>query len=259
MSAAAESLLIVNADDLGRTRGINDGIFEAHRRGIVTSATLMVAYEAAAEAAARLGENPGLGVGLHVAMTGGPPVLPPERLPSLVDAEGMLPRRRQDLGSPDPDEVLAEVRAQLDRFRRLTGRLPTHLDGHHHCHRVPAVGEAVATVAAELGLPVRDAGEGLREVLERASVATTDRFDDFFYAEGATLEGLLAFLAGLAPGSTELMCHPGAADPELEALGSTYTRERERELEILTHPEVVRAANRPGVRLAHWGALGAPS
>ena len=256
---AGESLLIVNADDLGRTSGINRGIFEAHRRGIVTSATLMVAYEAAVEAAVMMGQHPELGVGLHVAMTGGPPVLPPERLPGLLDADGMLPRNPDALVAPDPAEVMAEVRAQLVRFRVLTGRLPTHLDGHHHCHRVPAVGEAVATVAAELGLPVRDAGEGVRERLERASIATTDRFESFFYAEGATLEGLLEFLAGLGPGSTELMCHPGAADPELAAAGSTYTRDRERELEILTHPEVVRAARRPGIRLGHWGALGARS
>ena len=257
--SAAESLLIVNADDLGRTSGINEGIFEAHRRGIVTSATLMVAYEAAEEAAARMAEHPDLGIGLHVAMTGGPPVLPAERLPGLLDAEGMLPRHRDALVSPDPAEVMAEVRAQLDRFRELAGRLPTHLDGHHHCHRVPAVGDAVATVAAELGLPVRDAGQGVRSRLEEAAVPTTDRFESFFYAEGATLEGLLEFLAGLGPGSTELMCHPGAADPELAAAGSTYTRDRERELEILTHPEVVRAARRPGIRLAHWGALGAES
>ncbi len=54
-----------------------------------------------------------------------------------------------------------------------------------------------------------------------------------------------------------MMCHPGAADPELAALGSTYTEDRERELEILTHREVVRAARRPGVRLIHWGELGA--
>ena len=67
---------------------------------------------------------------------------------------------------------------------------------------------------------------------------------------------MLEFLAGLGPGATELMCHPGAADPELAAAGSTYTRDRERELEILTHPEVLRAVRRPGVRLIHWGELG---
>ena len=176
----------------------------------------------------------------------------------LLDAGGALPRHRDDLRAPDPAEVTAEVRAQFDRFRQLTGRLPTHLDGHHHCHRVPAVGKAVVAVATELGLPVRDAGQGVRERLEAASVVTTDRFDNSFYAEGASLKWLLDFLAGLGSGSTELMCHPGVVDDELAA-GSTYTHDREREIEILTHPEVVRAARRPGVGLAHWGALGATS
>jgi predicted glycoside hydrolase/deacetylase ChbG (UPF0249 family) len=251
-----ETLLIVNADDIGRTSGINAGVFDAHRRGIVTSATLMVAYPAAVEAAADLAAHPDLGIGLHVAMTGGPPVLPPERLPSLVDASGRLPRGPEGLAPADPAEVMAEVRAQFDRFRRLTGRLPTHLDGHHHCHRVPAVLEAVVTVAAEHGLPVRDAGPTIRARLEREGVPTTDRFVNRFYGDEVRLEALLEILGALEPGTTEVMCHPGLADEELVA-SSTYTVEREREIELLTHPEVVRAAGRPGIRLGHWGDLGA--
>lgn len=256
MTTPAETLMIVNADDLGRTPGINAGVFEAHRRGIVTSATLMVAYPAAAEAAAEMAAHPDLGVGLHVALTGGPPVLPPERLPSLVDAAGRLPRRPEGLGGADAAEVLAEVRAQLDRFRRLTGRLPTHLDGHHHCHRVPAVLEAVVAVAAEHGLPVRDAGEGMRPRLEAAGLATTERFVDRFYGEEVRLAALLEILDGIGPGTTEVMCHPGRVDPELAA-ASTYTTEREREIELLTHPEVLAAVERRGIRLTHFGALGA--
>ncbi|MFQ5348874.1 MAG: carbohydrate deacetylase [Thermoanaerobaculia bacterium] len=253
--ATAETLLIVNADDLGRTTGVNAGIFEAHRRGIVTSATLMVAYPAAAQAAAELAAHPALGVGLHVALSGGRPVLPVGWVPSLVDSDGRLPPGRDGLGSANPGEVLAEVRAQVDRFQRLTGRLPTHLDGHHHCHRVPAVLEAVVEVANEHDLPVRDAGEGIRRRLERAGIATTDRFVNRFYGDQARLETLLEILAGVGPGTTEVMCHPGRADAELLD-GSSYAVEREREVEILTHPDVVRAARRPGVRLADFGALG---
>jgi predicted glycoside hydrolase/deacetylase ChbG (UPF0249 family) len=254
VSVSGEILLIVNADDLGRTSGINAGVFSAHRRGIVTSATLMVAYAAAAEAAAELAAHPDLGVGLHVALTGGPPVLPAESLPSLVDGAGRLPRRPDGLASADPGEVLAEVRAQLDRFRRLTGRLPTHLDGHHHCHRVPVVCDAVLTVAVEHGLPVRDAGPPVGARLRQMAVPTTDRFVDRFYGDEVRLEVLLEILAELGPGSTEVMCHPGVADEELLA-GSTYTTERQREIELLTHPEVLAAVRRDRVRLDHFGAL----
>jgi predicted glycoside hydrolase/deacetylase ChbG (UPF0249 family) len=256
MMNATETLLIVNADDLGRTAGINAGIFEAHRRGIVTSATLMVAYPAAVDAAAEMAAYPELGVGLHVALTGGPPVLPAESLPSLVDAEGRLPRRPEGLAGVDPGEVLAEVRAQFDRFRRLVGRLPTHLDSHHHSHRVPAVLDAVLAVAGEHGLPVRDSGEGMRPRLEAAGLSTTDRFLDRFYGEEVRLEVLLEIVAGLAPGTTEVMCHPGHVDAELAA-GSTYTIDRELEIELLSHPEVRAAIRRRGIRLAHFGAVGA--
>src|SRR5262249_29015599 len=109
--------VIVNADDLGRTPGINRGVFEAHRRGIVTSASLMVNYPAARDVPALSAETPGLGIGLHVALTGGVPTLPAERIRSLVDGRGRLPSRPSGLEDADPAEVLAEVRAQVKRFR----------------------------------------------------------------------------------------------------------------------------------------------
>ncbi|HSL81977.1 MAG TPA: ChbG/HpnK family deacetylase, partial [Thermoanaerobaculia bacterium] len=102
-------LLIVNADDLGRTPGVNAGIFAAHEGGVVSSATLMVASPAAEEAAAALPRHPGLGVGLHVTLTGSVPVLPPARVPSLVDAAGRLPRWPEGVAGADPGEVRAEV------------------------------------------------------------------------------------------------------------------------------------------------------
>jgi predicted glycoside hydrolase/deacetylase ChbG (UPF0249 family) len=247
--------LIVNADDLGRTSGINAGVFEAHRRGIVTSATLMVGFAAAEAAAAELAAHPDLGVGLHVALTGGTPLLPAERVPSLVDTLGRLPAKPDGLGGADPVEVLAEVRAQLARFRELTGRLPTHLDSHHHSHRLPVVCDALVTVARELGLPVRNAGPVVRARLAEAAVPTNDIFVEEFFAEGARLEILLEILAGLAPGVTELMCHPGRSDAELAA-DSSYVEDRERELEVLTHPEVRRAVRHRGAGLVHFGVLG---
>lgn len=250
----SERLLIVNADDLGRTTGINAGIFEAHRSGLVTSATLMVAYEAAAEAASTLDQVPGLGVGLHVALTGGPPVSAADRLPSLLDEEGRLPRRPEGLARAAADEVLVEVRAQLERFRELTGREPTHLDSHHHSQRVPVVFDAIVTVARETGLPMRRAAPDERAGVRQAGVATTDAFVERFFGDDATLEVLLRILRDLDAGSTELMCHPARVDRELRE-SSTYTEERERELAVLTHPDAVRAVRDEGLRLAHFGAL----
>jgi predicted glycoside hydrolase/deacetylase ChbG (UPF0249 family) len=246
--------LIVNADDFGRTPGVNRGIVESHLRGIVTSTTLMVAYPAAAEAARLAAENPKLAVGLHVALTGGPSVLNSRQIPSLVDASGRLPPKPDGLQNATPQDVLAEARAQLKRFRVIMGRAPTHLDSHHHSQRVPSVLEALVTLAWETGLPVRSVSLAMKTRFKREGIPTTDRFIESFYGAGVTLEGLLRILAELDFGTTEIMCHPAVVDDELRA-GSGYTEPRTRELEVLTHLEARQAIQANGIRLVHFGEL----
>jgi chitin disaccharide deacetylase len=246
--------LIVNADDLGRTTGINDGIFAAHRDGIVTSATLMVCYPAAHDAASRLAEHPALGVGLHLQMSGGRPLLESSAVPSLVDADGNLPRRPEGLGGAQRADVEREARAQLARFVELAGRLPTHLDSHHHSHRVPVVRDVVADLAVEHGLPVRNASPEVAAVLRARGIATTEAFDDRFYDAGVTLEVLRAAIAAVGEGVTELMCHPGRSDAELRA-GSTYADLRDQEIRLLCSPEARAAIAERGIELVHFGAL----
>ena len=248
------TLLIVNADDLGRTEGINAGVFEAHGRGLVTSATLMVNYPASTTAAAALAALPNLGVGLHVALTGGVTTLAPERVPSLVDDEGRLPPKPEGLEGAEPEEILAEVRAQLQRFQALTGRLPTHLDSHHHSHRRGDVCDALVIVAREAGLPVRNPGPPLDQRLREAKVSSTDSFIERFFGAEARLEVLLEILRSLGPGTTELMCHPAYVDDELRR-SSSYLDEREEELAVLAHPEALEVVRRQGIVLGHFGAL----
>jgi predicted glycoside hydrolase/deacetylase ChbG (UPF0249 family) len=246
--------LIVNADDLGRTGGINRGVFAAHRHGIVTSATLMVNYAAAAEVKALSRENPRLGIGLHVALTGGPSTLPPERIRSLVDADGKLPAKPEGHGTLDPKETLAEAEAQLARFEELMGRLPTHFDTHHHSHRLPAVLDALVALAKRTGRPVRNFGEGMADRFRREGIRTTDHFHEDFYDQGVTTEALLALMSGLPEGTTELMCHPAEVDDELRR-GSGYAEPRAQELVALTNPTVRTAMEAAGVELVTFEAL----
>ena len=247
--------LIVNADDLGRTEGINEGIFDAHRRGVVTSATMMVNYPSARRVAVLSRDNPALGIGLHVALSGGVPALPPEHLRSLVDAKGMLPAKPEGLAAADPAEVLAEVRAQLKLFREIMGRDPTHFDSHHHSHReVPAVFEAILTLAWETGLPVRNVSPAMAERLRREGVPTPDHFVEDFYAEGATLNDLIGIVEDLPAGTSEIMCHPAVVDEELRS-SSGYSDVRAQELDVLTHGAVRQAVQRSGVRLISFGQL----
>lgn len=246
--------VIVNADDLGRTSGINEGIFAAHDKGLVTSATLMVIYPAAEEAAAALERYPDLGVGLHVQMSGGTPLLPAGSVPSLVDGEGRFPAKPDGHESPAADQIRVEVLAQFERFRELTGRLPTHFDGHHHCLRQPLIGEALIEVARQWELPIRRASGQVADWLRQTGVPTTDVFVEDFYGEEARLDSLLRMLAAVEPGTTEIMCHPGLSDDGLRS-DSSYADQREEELAILTHPDAHRALELHEIQLTHFGQL----
>jgi len=246
--------LIVNADDLGRTHGINTGVFEAHRLGIVTSATAMVTYESVREAAAMSREAPSLGIGLHVALTGGRTALPKASVPSLVDARGAQPGKPEGLGRPRPEEIAAEVEAQFKRFIEVFGRKPTHLDSHHHSHRRPDVFAAVRALALREGLPVRNAGGEMGELLKRAGLRTSDAFEERFFDAGVTVAHLVQIIEDLPEGSTELMCHPAHPDAELAAT-SSYAAVRVVELAALCDPSVKSALARARVRLINFSDL----
>lgn len=241
--------LVVNADDLGRTIGINEGIFTAHRHGLVSSATLMVGFPAARDAARALADHPALGVGLHVTLTGAEPTLPAAAVPSLVDGAGRLARKPELIDAPDPDELLAEIRHQLEIFVSLVGRLPTHLDSHHHSHRHPAVLDALTLVAREHRLPLRRSSEAIAARLAGEGLATTDRFVERFFDSAATLPVLHEILrdAAAAGGTTEVMCHPGHPDDALRR-ESGYAEAREREIAVLCDPSARALADELALR-----------
>jgi predicted glycoside hydrolase/deacetylase ChbG (UPF0249 family) len=204
--------LIVNADDFGASRGVNEGVAEAHRRGIVTSASLMVGT-AGSEHAVRLArEHPALSIGLHVSFDGteGPP----------------------DVDLADPVPYRASLEAQLARFTELVGRPPTHLDSHHHVHAHPDLVAHFREVAERYGIPLR----------EYSGVRYCARFYGQWagesHPEGVSTAGLIRTLAAeVAEGVTELACHPGHPGPDL---ASSYRAEREWELQTLCDPRVRR-------------------
>jgi predicted glycoside hydrolase/deacetylase ChbG (UPF0249 family) len=247
--------LIVNADDYGRTAGVNAGTLEAHLAGIVTSATVMI-LEGAAREGVRLAREraPRLALGLHCVLTGGgAPASPPGKLSTLAPG-GKFVRNAEALpDSIDPGEVRRELEAQIALFESAAGRLPTHLDSHHHCALHPAVAPVFAALAAELHLPARAANDRARETLRALGVRVPDRFLDGFYAEGATVENLRSLISGLEDGTAELMCHPGRPDAELLA-GSTYALERAREVQILCDPAIRLLLDERGIELVSFEA-----
>src|SRR5512133_1600018 len=227
-SAAAESFLIVNADDFGHSAGVNRGVAEAHEHGIVTSASLMV-YEPAAEAAAAYARGrPELSLGLHAVVRRWR-----SRLPGAARRYGE--RRIQQ-------DVANDLRRQLDRFQSLVHENPTHIDSHRHRHRSPPLRPVFLELAQELGVPLREFDEHVRFC------------GDFYGQLGAAqpnpaaieLPALIALLEGLPAGITELCSHPGYAD---DLKGSSYRAERALEVATLCHPAVRAAIKRLRIEL----------
>jgi predicted glycoside hydrolase/deacetylase ChbG (UPF0249 family) len=248
--------LIVNADDFGRSGGVNAGVLEAHAKGIVTSATVMVLEPSAARGIREAAEKaPKLSLGLHFTLTGGgPPAAAARQVPSLAPG-GVFPRRREEMAETLPaDEVRRELEAQIGVFQVLARKRPSHLDCHHHVSLHPSVEPVVAQIARKYSLPVRGVtGDSLRR-LRAAGVKTPDRFVDRFYGESAGFETLAEILETLPEGTTELMCHPGHADERLKST-STYAGEREHEIEVLTDPAVRKMLKDAGVKLIPYDAL----
>ena len=254
---SATRRLIVNADDFGVTEGVSRGILRAHREGLVTSTTVLASLPAQTELDAVARDSAGLGLGLHFNLTLGRPVSPPETVGSLVDAEGRFGRDLAVLQErARPDEVRRECEAQIEAFTRRFGRGPTHLDSHHHAHRLSRVMDAVVDVVLAARLPLRSQDPGFRDGLRRRDIATTDSFvGDADVEPYWTTERLLDQLATLPLGLTELMCHPGFFDEHLAY--SRYGRQREVELATFCDPEARATLERLDIQLCHFGALGA--
>jgi len=249
-SAADRPRLIVNADDFGFTRDVNEGIVKAHRHGILTATTLMANGAAFEHAVALAGESPSLDVGCHLVLVQGQ---------SLVDATRALPAT-----------VEGELRAQIRRILDA-GIRPTHLDTHKHTHLLPPVLSAVARLAREFGIPwVRrpfdfgiDAKAsatkrlvtlGMR--LTRPAFATalkglrsTDHFTGFQITGALGTSRLIETLERLPAGLTEFMCHPGYLGAELQASRTRLKESRALELAALTSAEVRAVIERRGILL----------
>jgi chitin disaccharide deacetylase len=226
--------LIVNADDLGLSDGVNAGIVEAHERGIVTSASLMVRKPAAAQAAALAEEYPSLAIGLHIDL-------------GQWDYEAGEWRVAYERCSPDDEAAVEqECRAQLEAFRELLGRGPTHLDSHQHTHMSEPVASVADRLAGELGVPLR----GRRIPYEGGFYGQSGRGVPF--PEGIEVGRLIELIESLPAGWTELGCHPG-----IRVEGeSSYAREREVEVETLTDRRVRAAIEASRVELRSFADVG---
>lgn len=284
--------LIINADDLGLTRAISDGIFRAHREGVLTSTSFIVSQAASEYAASRLHEFPRLGVGIHLNVCEGKPTSPAAKVPSLVQADGsFLPasemQSRLNNYRVSAAELEAEFRAQIQEARRLGIKL-THADSHHHMHLYfGAILPFRRALAAE-GLPwvrasrIRHWPRGGRVggphsggIARRLAVSAYMEFVDSVVLkrfsspdcriepspddDDRTTEAMLAswtktFATLDRNGVFELVCHPGLPDAARVQHDRIHDK-RVAELDLLTREDFRHLLERSGVTLASYATL----
>lgn len=275
--------LIVNTDDYGHSPGISEGIRQGHLEGIITSTSAMMNRPlAAADLTVAARSCPNLGIGVHLVLTVGKPVLSSEKLTTLIDNQGNflnLPVLTDHLNSIDLDQVWAEWNAQVEKFIRHYGRNPDHLDSHHHCsYFSPGLFECMIRLAEQLKCAIRkpfepdpaDAALYLPQVLVDSAVTnyaayktlplptTTDVFIGNFYGEGANRDYLMDILQNIASDNSretfELMCHPAKMDHELRAI-SDYHDQRVTELELLQDGDIREKIDALNIKLISFADL----
>ena len=268
-----EKRLVVNADDLGMSRGISDGILLAHRFGFLTSASLMVNMPATEYAIEHLAAVPALSIGIHLNVCRGKPISPPHEVPSLVDSSGdfhlppVMVRKlwRWRVSARDLEtEFLAQI-----RWMKSRGLQPTHADSHHHAHIYPSAVSAFARAVASEGISCIRASrfscwtrngvlggpheggvvrrllvQGYRNALQHTAFRKFKSADSRISFPSAARKdstnlGLLwtATFKNLPTGTFELACHPGFFEDGFSRSDPIYRR-REDELSWLTNPEM---------------------
>jgi hopanoid biosynthesis associated protein HpnK len=234
--------LVVTADDFGLSVPVNEAVEEGTRRGVLSAASLMVGAPAWEDAVRRARSLPSLGVGLHLTLVEGHPVLPPDRIPGLIGADGRFSNDPVRFGiglflsSELRRQAADEIRAQFSRFRE-TGLPLDHVNGHQHFHMHPVVVDAIARIAPSHGFPpVRIPVEPFRQsyaamgdrplgrlgswlfyfaltrsMRRKLAAAGLPRNDQVFGVNdsGAMVEArVLRCLDHVSDGVTELYCHP---------------------------------------------------
>jgi chitin disaccharide deacetylase len=280
---ANQRRLIICADDFGRDVAVNEAVEQAHRDGILTVASLMVGAPAAADAVVRANRLPTLGIGLHLVLADGMPMLPAAEVPSLVGSDGAFDPNMVRAGfrfyfSPSARRQLAaEIRAQFEAFR-ATGLRLDHVNGHKHFHVHPTVARLVVEIGQDYSLqavrlpvepvaPLRLAFPSerhgapawspvlgaLRRRLDRAGIAHNDQVFGIAWSGQMIEDRVLALLPFLPSGISEIYFHP-AVGPA--ALIPDYRHAEE--LAALMSPRVRRLVAELGLGLANYRDLAPP-
>lgn len=244
--------LIVNADDFGLTEANTIATILCHEDGILTSTTLMVNMPFAPLACKLAKEHPTLGVGIHLVLTMGRPLV--EGAKSYTDENGNFRRPKSyATGKPnaDLDELYTEWKAQIEKFIEMMGKKPTHIDSHHHVHMVPSHLPVVFRLAKEYDLPVRLTDDLFTDEYPFAKAPVIRGF----YEDTANVDFFLQDPMGMANHEIcEVMCHPSFMDERLMTI-SSYNLPRLREMSTLRDSRVKDWVKENNIELVTFDAV----
>jgi hopanoid biosynthesis associated protein HpnK len=283
--------LIVNADDFGLTAGVNRGIVEAHRTGIVTSTTLMANSAAFDDAVQLARSSPNLSVGCHVVLVDGSPVLGADRVPSLIDPRDGSPFRQNISGFAlsalagrlDTDEIEAEATAQIRKLQSA-GIHVSHIDTHKHTHMFPRVLQPLLRAARACGVPAirnpvgrvafsliadqpslwKRYGEvqvlnslsgKFRGGVQNAGMVTPDGSLGIVATGSLDARLFELILDDLPEGTWEFVTHPGYNDADLAGIRTRLRESRDLERQILSRPAIRELLQRQGIQLISYRDL----
>ncbi len=278
--------LIICADDFGLDPAVNQAVDQAHRHGILSTASLMVAAPAAADAAARARGLPGLRVGLHLALVDGRPASPPAAVAALVGADGEFNRNMARAGvrffflPQVRHQLAAEIRAQFEAFR-ATGLELDHVNAHKHMHLHPTVAALIVEIGREYGMkamrvPAEPVGalraafprERYRAPLYRpwalrlrrrargAGLTVNDHLFGLAWSGGMTEERVMRLLPHLPEGVSEIYFHP-AVERGAALAAATPDYRHQDELAALLSPELKARIEELGIRRVTYSELSA--
>ena len=272
--------LVVTADDFGLSVEVNKAVRRAHLDGILTCASLMMGAPAVRDAVT-MAEADGLPVGIHLTLADGRPVLPPERVPDLVGADGMFRTGlwglavRLALSPQTLQQARAECEAQMAAFL-ATGLTLDHINAHHHFHLHPAILTIVIELARQccapavrvpfepgappgraalLGATMTPWALHARRRLRRAGIVTNDALFGLYDSGSMTEAAWLRIAPRIRDGLTEIYCHPVVGEtaspgelPSPEPLTD--------ELDALLSSTVRAALDDAGIRRVSFAAAG---
>lgn len=233
--------LIVNADDLGFTKGINEGIYDGYKNGIIRSTTALVNSPYFEEGLKMLDGKPDFGIGVHLNLTLGKSLT---KNKTLTDENGNFFPGRKTIWEKNPDyeEIYNEWKAQIDKFIEVAGHLPSHLDSHHSVHdATPEAYEVSSRLAKEYGLPMR----------RYSSYKYVPDYTMAAYTGQLSPEFLIETLKKYESEDIEMMVHPGYCNRELYEI-SSYSLDRVKELSGLCNKKVLDFVKENNVELVHY-------